>query len=380
MPRCSANPILISHLYLHIPFCHRICPYCSFYKHTPGATGMAEFVEAVLGELRLHQRHLELRPKTIHFGGGTPTLLSTAHLDALFSGMRDVVDLSDLRELCLEANPRTLGAAKARLLRSAGVTRVSLGVQSWDKKVLSTLGRDHSPQEAEEAWWELREAGIPSLNVDLMFSIPGLGSLTWEKSLEKTLSLRPDHISAYNLTYEEDTAFLEQLRRGELDADADRDADHFSTAVDRLEAEGFEHYEISNYAQPGHRSAHNSAYWHGADYLGIGPSAVSTVNRERWKNLPDSAAYVRAIAEGRVPVVESEQLDDQKWLMERVALELRTMEGTLLERIHPEIRPKLADLQSEGWVQVDQVAGRVRLTRQGMPLADTLAEQLLPDE
>ena len=341
---------------------------------------MAEFVEALLGELKLHQRHLELRPKTIHFGGGTPTLLSAAHLEALFSGLRQVADLSDLHELCLEANPKTIGSAKARLLREAGVTRVSLGVQSWDETVLRTLGRDHSPGEAEEAWQELREAGIPSLNVDLMFSIPGLGVQKWEHSLEKTLSLRPDHISAYNLTYEEDTAFLEQLRRGELDSDADRDADHFSAAMDRLEAEGFEHYEISNYARPGHRSAHNSAYWHGADYLGIGPSAVSTVQRERWKNLPDTAAYVGAIAEGRIPAIESEQLDESKWLMERVALELRTIEGTPLERIRPEVRPHLEQLMAEDWVKLDEDSKRIQLTRQGLPMADTIAEQLLPDE
>jgi len=341
---------------------------------------MAEFVEALLAELKLHQRHLELRPRTIHFGGGTPTLLSVAHLEMLFAGLRAVVDFSELRELCLEANPKTIGPAKARLLRESGVTRVSLGVQSWDETVLRTLGRDHSPKEAEEAWQELREAGIPSLNLDLMFSIPGLGSETWEQSLDKTLSLRPDHISAYNLTYEEDTAFLEQLRRGELDADSDRDADHFSAAMDRLQAEGFEHYEISNYARPGHRSAHNSAYWHGADYLGIGPSAVSTVQRERWKNLPDTAAYVRSIVEGRVPAIESERLDDHKWLMERVALELRTIEGTPLERIRSEIRPRLAQLTQEGWVKLDEIAGRVQLTRQGLPLADTIAEQLLPDE
>ena len=366
---------MIEHLYLHIPFCHRICPYCSFYKHTPGATDMGGFVQALLDELRLHQRHLAIEPRTIYLGGGTPTMMSETHLATLLGGLRDLLKMDALDEFGLEANPRTIGPAKAKLLREHGVTRVSLGVQAWDEPTLRTLGRDHSPAEAEETYMELREAGIPSVNLDLMFSIPGLTMETWRTSLAKTLALKPDHISAYNLTYEEDTEFIRQLQRGALDSDDDRDADHFFTALDLLTAHGFEHYEISNYAQPGHRSAHNASYWRGADYLGLGPAAFSTVARHRWKNIADTAGYMQSIREGRVPVTESEELDDAKWLIERVALELRTAEGIDLSQRALQ-QDEIARLQSLGLIRVHD--GWLTLTREGMALADPIAAELLP--
>jgi oxygen-independent coproporphyrinogen-3 oxidase len=368
---------LIEHLYLHIPFCHRVCPYCSFYKHTPGSTDMEGFVKALLGELKLHQRQMEVRPRTIFLGGGTPTALSETHLRTLLAGLREALDLSALAEFCLEANPRTIGLSKAKMLREQGVTRVSLGVQAWDEPTLKLLGRDHSPGEAEETYDELRQAEIPSVNLDLMFSIPGLSLETWCASVKKSIALKPDHISAYNLTYEEDTEFIKQLQRGELNKDGERDADDFFAAMDLLEAAGFEHYEISNYAKPGHRSSHNTSYWLGADYLGLGPSAFSTVNRQRWKNAADTAGYMELIKQGRVPVVESEELDERKWLFERVALELRTSEGMPSDRVQESLMPKLRTLAEEGLLQVKRE--RVILTRTGKPLADMVAEALLPD-
>lgn len=369
---------MIEHLYIHIPFCHRVCPYCGFHKHTPGATDIAAFVRAVLGELAIHRRGLDLRPRTIYLGGGTPTMLSEAHLDSLLGGLRAALDLSGLEEFGLEANPRTIGPSKARLLVAHGVSRVSLGVQSWDESVLRTLGRDHAPAEAEETYRELRDAGVPAVNVDLMFSIPGQTVESWRATLGRTLALAPDHVSAYNLTYEEDTDFLRQLQGGRLDRDPDRDADQFMLAADLLVTAGFEHYEISNYARPGHRSIHNEAYWRGADYLGLGPSAWSTVRRHRWRNLADTAGYLRAVAEGRVPVTESEELDDRAWLMERLALELRMAEGAPEERVVPRLRGALEDLVREGLVE--RSGGRVVLTRSGRPLADRIAEMLLPDD
>ena len=339
---------------------------------------MAGFVNAVLGELALHQRQMEVKPRTIFLGGGTPTALSETHLRHLLTGLREMLDFSALDEFCLEANPRTIGLSKARMLAGQGITRVSLGVQSWNEQTLRVLGRDHSPAEAEETYFELREAGIASVNVDLMFSIPGLSLATWHASVEKTIALKPDHISAYNLTYEEDTEFIKQLQRGELDKDGERDADDFFAAANLLEAAGFEHYEISNYAQPGHRSAHNAAYWRGADYLGLGPSAYSTVNRQRWKNAADTAVYMKLVNEGRVPIVESEELDARKWLFERVALELRTSDGMLLERVQDSLRVKLRILAEEGLLTVND--DRVVLTRAGKPLADMIAEALLPDD
>jgi oxygen-independent coproporphyrinogen-3 oxidase len=367
---------LIQHLYLHIPFCHRVCPYCSFYKHTPGNTDMAAFVEAVLKELSVHQRQLELRPKTIYFGGGTPTALSRQHLTTLITGLRDQLDLSDLQEFCLEANPKTVSAAKAALLSALGVTRISLGVQAWDQPTLTLLGRDHAPDEATETFHILREAGIPSLNLDLMFSIPHQTLDIWLAGLHHSLSLKPDHLSCYNLTYEEDTDFLKRHESGELDASQDRDADHFGSTIDLLESAGYEHYETSNYALPGHRSQHNQAYWHGADYLGLGPSASSTHRRTRWKNVSDTTRYIELLQQNRIPIVESEDLSDHQWLMERIALELRTSTGLALTRIHPTVAHWVATLKDENLIRLSET--HLHLSRQGKPLVDQIAELLIP--
>ncbi len=338
---------------------------------------MTAFVQSVLTELRLHQKNIPIIPKTIYLGGGTPTALSETHLATLLEGLRHSLDCSHLEEFGLEANPKTIGKSKATLLHKLGITRVSLGVQAWDDPTLKLLGRDHAPGEAVETYEILREAGIPSVNLDLMFSIPGLSLDVWKRGIEKTLSLKPDHVSCYNLTYEEDTDFLARFRTGELDASQDRDADHFFAAIDMLENAGYEHYEISNYAKPGHRSIHNQAYWLGADYLGLGPSAYSTHRRIRWKNAPDTTDYIRLLAEGRVPIVESEELDDRKWLFERVALELRTAEGLPLSRVDASLSSNVDILLSEGLaVLKDQ---RLVLTRAGKPLLDSIAEMLLPD-
>ena len=227
---------MVRHLYLHIPFCHRICPYCSFYKHQHGSTDLAAFVEAVLLEAR--RQAPKVRPGTVYLGGGTPTALSETHLRRLLEGLRDALDLSEVVEFTSEANPRTVTPSKAAMMRELGVTRVSLGVQAWDEATLRTLGRDHAAAEAEETYRTLRAAGFASVSLDLMFSIPGQSIEAWRETLERTVALQPDHISAYNLNYEEDTEFFQRLRRGQYREDEGRDAEYFYLALDRLEAAG----------------------------------------------------------------------------------------------------------------------------------------------
>lgn len=366
----------ISHVYVHVPFCHRICPYCAFYKHTPGATSMPGFVDAVLAEAQLYRARHSIRPRTLYLGGGTPTALSETHLERLLSGLREVFEAGDLEEFGIEANPRTITASKAAMMKRCGINRVSLGVQAWDEPTLHTLGRDHSPAEAEETFQLLREAGIRSLNIDLMFSIPGQTLEVWMQSIARTVALAPDHVSAYNLNYEEDTDFFDKLTRGLYKEDPERDADMFFHAVDALETSGYGQYEVSNYARPGHQSAHNAAYWFGADYLGLGPSAVSTLGRGRWKNLPDTDRYIAAVKEGILPQQEAEQLTDAQHRIERVALELRTARGA--SRTHlPEVDEQTAAALIESGL-IELTPGFIRLTRQGRALADTIAAELLP--
>jgi oxygen-independent coproporphyrinogen-3 oxidase len=361
----------VNHLYVHIPFCHRICPYCSFHKHTPGGTDMTAFVDALLREMAKQP----LQPQTIFFGGGTPTMLSDTHLERLLRGLRERVDLAAVKEFTMEANPRNVTPSKAALMRELGVTRVSLGIQAWDDATLKLLGRDHVRADAEETWQVLRAAGFPSLNLDLMFSIPGQSLETWQQTLAHSITLQPDHISAYNLNYEEDTDFFRRLKAGEFREDEERDADFFNLAIDLLEADGFEHYEISNYAKPGHRSLHNEAYWLGADYLGIGPGAFSTIGGKRWHNIKDTPRYMAMTLAGEDTATEIEELTPEQRRTERFGLELRTARGVPLALITPESRKMLDTLRDQGLLIYDE--GHVRLTRAGKPLVDPVAVALM---
>ena len=332
---------------------------------------MVAFVDAVLKEAEKQP----LRPKTIFFGGGTPTMLSDAHLERLLRGLRERVDMSEVVEYTMEANPRTVTTSKAALMRELGVTRVSLGIQAWDDATLKTLGRDHAPAEAEETWLALKVANFPSLNLDLMFSIPGQSLETWRATLEHSLSLKPDHISAYNLNYEEDTDFFRRLKTGEFHEDEGRDADFFNLGIDLLEAGGFEHYEISNYAKPGHRSVHNEAYWMGEDYLGIGPGAFSTVGGKRWHNVKDTPRYMAMTLAGEDTMTDVEELTPENRRTERFGLELRTARGLPLELITPESRRMLDTLRDQGLLNFDE--SHVTLTRAGKPLVDPIAVALM---
>ena len=359
-------------LYLHIPFCHRVCPYCSFYKHTPGDTPIGQFVDALAAEAK---SRVITPPRTLYLGGGTPSMLSPGHLTRLFTALHERIDFSKLEEVTLEANPATFDAAKARLFGDLGVTRVSLGIQSFTPHVLEILGREHSVGQAGEAVTILREAGMPSINIDLMFSIPGQSRDDWRKTLEHAVSLAPDHISAYNLTYEEDTAFFESLRRGEMRENEDHDAEFFHLADELLTAAGFDHYETSNYAKPEHHSAHNQGYWRGEDYLGLGPSAVSTVEGVRWKNVPDTARYVAQIQSVGHALIEAETLDAEARRLERIALGLRTNDGISLDLLSTESRQRATHLAAEGLARI--TGGRFILIHHGRALVDPIAAELV---
>lgn len=359
-------------LYLHIPFCHRICPYCSFYKHTPGDTSIGSFVSAITAEAK---SRITENPRTLYLGGGTPSMLSPTHLTQLFAALHATIDFSKLEEVTLEANPATFDIVKARLFRELGVTRISLGVQSFTPHVLKTLGREHTVAQASNAVSILREAGIPSVNIDLMFSIPGQSKADWEATLRHAIALRPDHISAYNLTYEEDTAFFESLRRGEMRENEDHDAEFFHLADELLTDAGFDHYETSNYATPGHHSTHNQGYWHGEDYLGLGPSAVSTLDNIRWKNIPDTARYVTQVTSIGNALTESENLDDEARRLERIALGLRTKDGISLDLLSPESITRARTLADEKLARIE--GNQLILIHHGRALVDPIAAELV---
>src|ERR1700756_5577133 len=273
----------VRHIYVHIPFCARICPYCAFYKDLLDRSQTLRFCEALLRDVELHRsrqptggRRFSVLPSTIYFGGGTPTALNIAQLQLLLLGFHRSLDLSQLVEWTIEANPGSVSGRKATLLKKFGVNRISLGVQSWDDELLKLLGREHNSSQAKQSFQVLRAAGFMNINIDLMFGLPGQTIDQWRTSLEQTIALQPEHISTYCLTYEEDTEFFLRHTRGEFRQEPDADAEFFEITMALLEDAGYGHYEISNYARPSFESVHNRAYWLGNDYLGIGPGAVST--------------------------------------------------------------------------------------------------------
>ncbi|MBV9463533.1 MAG: radical SAM family heme chaperone HemW [Verrucomicrobiae bacterium] len=350
----------IHHLYLHLPFCPSICPYCSFHVQRVDRPAMEKFSRelrrdfetavALTGPLN--------RVETIFYGGGTPTVFSTAQLEAIGGIVAEFTEGSRPLEVSMEANPATLSPAKAETIRKLGVNRVSVGAQSFDAEVLRTLGRRHSVPSIEEAWTILRNAGFENLNLDLIFGVPGQSLESWKRTLEAALALRPEHLSCYGLTYEEDTPFFERHRRGELVANEPRETEMFEVAEETLEAAGFRHYEISNYARPGRECRHNQAYWNGADYLGVGPSAVSTFGGKR-----------RRMMEG--VWAEIEDVDDRIRAKERLLLGLRTDEGADARGIEGEL---LEALLAAGFAEL--AGPKVRLTRAGRLRADAIATYL----
>ncbi len=359
---------MIRHLYVHIPFCPKLCPYCSFYSEVSDASQTRRFLDALLLEM---ENQSGLQPHTIFFGGGTPSALSVSQLEYLLSGMRARLDLNAVREWTLEMNPATVSKEKAVLLRDLGVNRVSMGVQSWDADILKVLGRVHSAEQAGRSYGILREAGFENINLDLMFAIPTQSAAQWLFSLEKTVALRPEHISAYCLTYEEDTEFFDKFSSGQFIQDEEADALLFETAMDTLGAAGYEQYEISNHALPGRECEHNLAYWLGADYLGIGPSAFSTVGARRWRNIPDAREYANRVFAGKPLASFEENLDASTRTREAIAFSLRTNRGVARQALSP-WREQVDEFSALGLLETD--AGRLRLTRRGKMLADSVAE------
>lgn len=355
---------------MHIPFCARICPYCAFYKERADPSQTQRFCEALLREADDLRARFAIKPATIFFGGGTPTALSTGQLEFLLGGFHERLDLSSLREWTVEANPGSVSPRKAATLRRLGVNRISLGVQSWDDKLLKLLGREHDAAQAEASFHVLRDAGFTNLSVDLMFGLPGQTLEQWEAALAKTIALGPEHISTYCLTYEEDTEFFARQTRGEFREDPDSDARFLESAMRMLEAAGFEHYEISNYARSGYASAHNRGYWAGDDYLGIGPSAFSTVGMQRLQNVCDYRAYSDLVLAGDSAVATTEILTPEMKRGERIALSLRTGTGVPALELGqwPNERREFIDLGLLG-----EVGGNFVLTPRGKLLADSVA-------
>ncbi len=358
----------VRHLYVHVPFCPRVCPYCSFYVLPADRRAVPGLIDALLAELRHRAAAIPLEPRTLFLGGGTPSALATRDLARLLEALPRP---GPGGEFTIEINPTTVSLEKARLLRALGANRASLGAQSFDPAVLATLGRQHDPARIRASFAILREAGFANINLDLMFAVPGQSAASWDATLSEAIAMEPEHISAYCLTFEEDTPFFESLKSRRFHRDPDLEARLFLATRERLAAAGILPYEVSNFARPGFEAAHNLACWRGHDYLGLGPSAVSTVGARRWKNIPDLAAYLDGAAAGVWPEVEAETLTPELRERERVIFGLRTREGVAT----PAHSRAFAELTAAGCAVKEN--GRWRLTPDGLLRADAIAGMFL---
>ena len=398
--KSRARPV-VRHLYVHIPFCARICPYCAFYKERADPAQTQRFCEALLRELETLRADFEIEPETIFFGGGTPTALSTAQLDYLLGCFRERLDCSQLVEWTMEANPGSVSPRKAALLRELGVTRVSLGVQSWDDELLGVLGREHDAAQAEASFQILREAGLTNVNIDLMFGLPGQSLGQWEATLGRTVALAPEHVSAYALTLDreslaEEVPLARQLARGEVTLPSeDRQVEMSDGLQDVLGRAGLARYEISNHARPGFHSRHNTLYWTGGEYLALGVGATGLLYEKprvvpdsaperalRFTNLRSTEKYLAAVEAGRLPEGSSETLGRQELFEERMAMGLRLVEGLEVASVcnafgmDPSTRLReLARFISDGFVV--ERGGRFALTRKGAHLHSSLSARLI---
>jgi oxygen-independent coproporphyrinogen-3 oxidase len=370
---------MIRHLYVHVPFCAKICPYCAFYVHRGGTALQREFVAALRAEWARAKDEFPLAPDTVYFGGGTPSVLSAELFAELAQELvlrKDGVSSNcraqnrPPREFTLEVNPATVTPEKAAAWRKAGVNRISLGTQSFDAKQLKLLGRQHRPGDIAETCALLRGHGFDNINIDLMFALPGQGEAEWESTLHAALACGPRHISAYALTYEEDTPFFEKLQQGVWRRDEELEIAMFERTRAVLGAAGLVDYEISNFARPGFESRHNLGYWRGEDYLGLGPSACSTVSTSRWRNLPDTRAYAERIKRGESVREEREHLDAATRARERIMFGLRMREGVARAAFGGQVK-RLRELETDGLAFEE--AGRVRLTPRGQLVADSVA-------
>lgn len=370
-------------LYVHIPFCASKCGYCDFYSVKTGNRDTTALVQGLCRELTNRVVDGPHPVRTVFVGGGTPTVLPLADLEALFGTLSTMVVAGDVVEFTVEANPASVDHDKAELLARAGVDRVSLGAQSFIPGELATLERLHTPDDIAPSLEILHSHGIARINLDLIFGIPGQTPATWSESLRRAVDLEVDHIAAYGLTYEPGTPLTAMRRRGLIKpCDEQLEADMYLLAGDVLAGAGYEQYEISNYAKPGCRCQHNLIYWQNGPYIGIGPSAAGCTNRRRYKNVSDEAGYVRMMAELGHAEVEVETLDTPTLVTELIMMQFRLVEGLSLASFYKHtgldalelFDPALPRLVEQGLVTVS--ATHIALTRKGLLLADAVITEL----
>ena len=366
--------------YVHIPFCTQICYYCDFSKVFIKNQPVDSYLEHLLEEFRSYDIQ---KLSTLYIGGGTPTALSASQLEVLLDGLTKHLDLSVLEELTIEANPGDLDADKIAVLKNSPVNRVSLGVQTFDNKMLKKIGRSHLEKDIYENIDRLKLAGFDNISIDLIYALPGQTMDQVKENVAKAISLDIPHMSLYSLILENHTVFMNRMRRGKLPLPKEElEAEMFEYIIAELERAGFEHYEISNFSKLGFESRHNLMYWDNAEYYGIGAGASGYVNGVRYKNHGPIRHYLNAVEAGNARITE-EHLSQREQMEEEMFLGLRKKSGVSMARFEEKFGRSfdglygeiIRDLVQQGLMQID--GDRVRMTKRGLFLGDTVAERFI---
>lgn len=371
-------------IYLHIPFCRQACNYCNFHFSTSLHYKNA-FLQALLKEIELQATSNYLQShtvETIYFGGGTPSLLQIDELALVMDALHQWYNIQPTAEITLEANPDDVTGEKLAGWKTLGINRLSIGIQSLFEEDLQWMNRAHTAAEAKNVISKARAAGFETFTVDLIYGTPGLTDEKWKQNLDWVIEQEINHLSCYALTVEEKTALDKQIRlQQKQPVDAEQQSRQFLLLMEYIQQAGFEQYEISNFAKPGHRSKHNSSYWHGTHYLGLGPSAHSFNGISRQWNIANNQQYIQSLEQGVVPF-EKEELTETQQLNEYIMTSLRLMEGCNLDLIEQKfgkakatlIQQEAADYISKQWMI--QKENHLILTNEGKLFADGIAAAL----
>jgi oxygen-independent coproporphyrinogen-3 oxidase len=371
-------------LYLHIPFCRRRCDYCSFISYAGRELETPAYVGALATEMRL-RREPDTIVKSIYFGGGTPSLLSASQIYELLNVIHDHYPVHGDAEITLEANPGTINTGYLKSIRSSGVNRLSLGIQSLDDAELQFLGRIHTADEGKQSVKQSREAGFDNLSLDFIYGIPGRYKDDWQRMLDEIVRFKASHLSLYALTLEENTALAVKVKRGEVQApDDDTAALEYEMACELLQSGGYGQYEISNWSLPGAESRHNLVYWQRQPYLGLGVAAHSLLGIERSANTSDIDLYLTALADNRLPERTVEIINDRVALAETLILGLRLNQGITADDIemrfgvdlYCHFASEIAELTALGLLE--NAGEWLRLTARGRLLGNEAFLRFLP--
>lgn len=369
-------------IYIHIPFCKQRCKYCAFYSSTKH--GLKEkYVEALCKEIATRHNYITDNINTIYFGGGTPSSLSHSELRKIFDTIETNYRIDGNPEITLEANPDDLTPEYLAMLRTLPFNRLSMGVQSFSNKQLSALGRRHNAETARMAVDNARNAGFKNISIDLMFALPDSSQSEWQESLKYAIELQPEHISAYNLTYEEGTPLYNEMQQGKIKSVSEEEnIAQFETLIDALKSADYIHYEISNFAKQGYESRHNSNYWNNTPYLGCGAAAHSYNGSSRQWNIDDIELYIKGIEENK-PCFEVEILNLYERYNDTILTRLRTTKGVSTIMIKEQFGNDIASIMMKAAKphienkNLKEEQGTLSLTRKGVFISDYVIRDLI---